>query len=269
MSPGYHFLLLIVDNINYYNKYYVVNTSQFCKRTISEIRKGYNRTLSSYTCENICSDDLLNNQNLVIFYKCIRFVKCKKDLFQKKYRNFIQKFYLERTNQNVYKSEKYIINKNFILSEFGIKMKESKIKEIGKDYCGIHIRTYGYFKDFSEYSKQIAKKFDIDGFKVRVIQFYDILTVKTVYLISDSIKMKYIIKEIINKNITLHFRNKTSIHNRNSKKEIDEYTFIDLELLSEAKMALLTEGSTFSILVYMRNINCNIMTCFFFKGLLE
>lgn len=266
MSSGYYLSLLIVDNLNYYSKFYLVNKQQFCIENITEILKSYNSRILRYSCENICSDELLNSKRTVIFYMCTRWIECKRNFFQLKFKNFIKRFQLEKANLNFYKAEKFVIKRNFILTHFGTTLIDSEKEKIGLFYSGIHIRTYGYFHDFSENIKQTAKKFDIEGFRKKVIEFYDSLIIKTVYLSSDSIKMKNIIKNIDNSEVTLYFKNISSNHNRNFKKEIDDYTFIDLELLSIAKMALLTKGSTFSILVYMKNINCSLKTCFFYRG---
>lgn len=220
-----------------------------------------------FTCSDICSDKLIENNDSVIVYLCNYWTTCEKKLFQRKYRRFIRKMRLVNiANNNLYISEKYLVNRIFTLSTNGKNMKKDEMNAIGNTYSGMHIRTFGFFKDFSERREDVPKKFNIDGYINRILEFYKVIKIKTVYLCSDSIKMKNIINGILNKRIKLIFKNETSKHNRNSMREIDRLTFIDLELLSEAKMALLTKSSTFSLLVFMKNRNCKSTTCFFYRG---
>lgn len=196
---------------------------------------------------------------------CTGWTRCHRKEFQIKYGGVSQIKLLNKTKLNLYLAEKYIFKKLFKVTTYGWKVVNIIYDEMEKEYSGIHIRTYGFYRDFFENPSQIAKNYDLKMIKTEILHYYNRISPKIVYLCSDSMTFKNIVEEFTDTNIKLYFNNASSNHNRKFRKEMDEGTFIDLELLIKGKHSLLTAESTFSLLIYMRNNNCNLNTCKFIR----
>lgn len=223
------------------------------------------REISMYSCKETCNDKLLLNNQTIVKYSCITYTNCQKSLFQSKYKHFINKFSLNQSkNINLYASHKYVYQLMFRLTDFGQKLINDERRKLGWSYVGIHIRTFGYFKDFKENPREmVPKHFSFTRIIKGIDDYIIVRDIKRVYLCSDSIKFKLKVSEYFNNPKKILFKNTTTNHNRFFKNEIDKQTFTDLELLSSADSNILTKISTFSLLVYMKNKNCTIKNCIF------
>lgn len=221
------------------------------------------QSLTKFKCHDLCDDNLLYNKDIAIFYTCITYTKYNRALFKKKFNHFRNKYTIFKFKTfNLYSSEKYLSKLFFKLSEAGKMLLNNERALLGWVYAGIHIRTYGHFDDFKENPIDVRKKFNVTLYLVSISNFYRRIDVKNVYLSSDSI----IFKNMVNnksKEVNLHYKNVYTNHSKNFKSQIDEFTFLDIEILSNSKSSLLTKQSTFSLLIYMKNENCKKKNCIF------
>lgn len=257
-------LSFLVEYSYYYSKYYNIKEINFCssknKTEIKEIKKS-----KRYGCLDICSDEFLTDNNREIGYICTRFEYCKKSIFQEKYSTFIKRFKPESMKElNLFSSVKIIFKMMFTLTEFG----KSKIleysKTIGCDHSGMHLRTFGYFDDFTDKRKE-NMEVNMTNIEFSIMEYLRIYYVENLYLSSDSLKLKIIVANFSKNKVKLYYMNNITEHSSTYKKSLDETTFLELEILSRSKNSLLTDGSSFSNLIYMKNKNCKRNTCIFLK----
>lgn len=136
-----------------------------------------------------------------------------------------------------------------------------------KKYIGSHIRTWGFFKDFKDFLAKERFDSSVTTFNIKrvtkAIRSFIRKYKKQLYLSSESIRLKEIIKEILEKQKKVFHSNMVNIsHNRASKEVIGLDIVIDIEILGNADALLLSADSSFSKTVFFKNRNCLKSRCF-------
>lgn len=250
----------LVHNLDYFSEYYIINNINFD----STIEKNFNKLINiknskRYNRFNVCTSNLINNQDNYIIYNDAGISSCKPILFKKTF----SKLSIKKTNNIIIDSDfvlriQYnIYSKYFFKTPKAINLVNEYLTDLPKKFNGIHVRTYGYFNDFNERTTDL--EFNISKIDEYFLDSIKTKKVKNYYIASDSIKMKKYIDEFgkLN-NIFVFYSNKNVSHSRNNRKFLERNVFYELEVMSMSLELLLTNLSSFSMLILFKNKNCFI-----------
>lgn len=251
-------LIFKVQNIDYLSEYYAVygNINDYALQEILD-RKLKSKNIKRYSRDTLCSCDLFKTQAPYIIYSDAGISSCSSENFKKTF----SKISDEEThndiidNDFVLRIQYNIFNKYFSMTHKATQMLNEYLASQPKSFNGIHIRTYGCFKDFNE--KTSYRVFNISIINSYFADLINNSTVSTYYIASDSIKMKKYIEKLGKSNgVSVIYSKHKVKHSRSNKMSLDKSTFFELELMSISKELLLTNLSTFSMLIFFKNKNC-------------
>lgn len=207
----------------------------------------------------MCNSNLFYNDDKYIIYGDAGISSCNQITFK----NVFSKLPTEVThnsiidNDLVLRIQHNVFTKYFVTTSKAIDLINEYLVNLPKKYNGLHIRTFGYFKDFNE--KVGDRVFNISKIDKYLIDSYKISTTSNYYIASDSIKMKIYLKELgIKNNISIFYSKDNVTHSYLNKLFLDRYIFYELEVMSQSLELLLTNLSTFSMLILFKNKNCFI-----------
>lgn len=234
------------------------------------IEKEYNnvmkaKTLQRYNRYKLCNSNLFINKDVFIAYIDGGISSCNPIDFKNKF----TKLSTKETNNSiidndyVLRIQHNIFTKYFVTTPKAISLINEYLDNLPKEYNGIHIRTFGYFNDFDENAED--RKINISVIEKNFIDSIKMTTTTNYYIASDSIKMKRYLEELgIKNNVSIFYSNDNVTHSRENKRILDRNIFYELEVMSLSYELLLTNLSTFSMLIFFKNKNCFIFNkCLF------
>lgn len=203
-----------------------------------------------YTEDDFCTAGLWNDQSYIISYDTYNFRTCN-----------LRKHFPNITIDSTSMLYRKIISNNFILKDKYKKYINEKWPTLRNSYVGSHVRTWGYFRDFKDFIDEKRFETRINTFNLeKVIKMVVGLAntyKKQLFFSSESIKLKGIIKEKIEKAGFIFLSNMIDVtHSRVSNATLGLDIVIDMEILSNASALVLSLESTFSQTIFFKNENC-------------